>query len=149
MADTRVQLEAEDWVRREWLPSKFEQQFRRERLRLSSGGVFDFDGVSSDNMIVANISTSSGITSGGKNPSGKIQKLRADMLFLLMVKADRRLIVLTEKSMYDLCLKEKANGRVPHEIEFVLVELPESLSKSLQDAKSIASKEVSPRDNEE
>ena len=149
MADTRVQLEAEDWIRREWLPTKFNQQFRRERLRLNSEGVFDFDAVSSDNTIVANISTSSGITSGGKNPSGKIQKLRADMLFLLMVKADRRLIVLTEKSMYDLCLKEKANGRVPSEIEFVLVELPESLAKSLQEVKSIASKEVSPRDNEE
>ena len=146
MADTRVQLEVEDWVRREWLPTKFNQQFRRERLRLSAGGVFDFDAVSSDNTIVANISTSSGITSGGKNPSGKIQKLRADMLFLLMVKAEKRLIVLTEKGMYDLCLKEKSNGRVPLEIEFVLVEIPEMLAASLHNAKSIASKEVSPRD---
>jgi len=148
MADTRIQLEVEDWVRREWLPNKFNQQFRRERLRLNSGGVFDFDAVSSDNTIVSNISTSSGITSGGKNPSGKIQKLRADMLFLLMVKAEKRLIVLTEKGMYDLCLKEKSNGRVPLEVEFVLVELPESLAKSLQDAKSVASKEVSPRNND-
>ena len=145
MADTSVQLQVEDWVRREWLPKKYNQQFRPERLRLSAGGVFDFDAVSSDNTIVANISTSSGITSGGKNPSGKIQKLRADMLFLLMINADKRLIVLTEKSMYDLCLKEKANGRVPLEVDFVLAELPASLSKSLQDAKAIASKEVSPR----
>jgi len=144
MADTRVQLEAEDWIRREWLPKYYNQQFRRERLRLSAGGVFDFDAVSSDNMIVANISTSSGITSGGKNPAGKIQKLRADMLFLLMVCAEKRLIVLTEKSMYDLCLKEKENGRVPLEVEFVLTELPEVLSMSLRDARSIASKEVSP-----
>lgn len=144
MADTRVQLKVEDWVRREWLPKKYGQEFRPARLRLSAGGFFDFDAVSSDNQIVANISTSSGITSGGKNPSGKIQKLRADMLFLLMANADKRLIVLTEKSMYDLCLKEKGNGRVPQEIEFVLAELPEALSRLLQDAKSIASKEVSP-----
>jgi len=67
------------------------------------------------------------------------------MLFLLMVKAEKRLIVLTEKGMYDLCLKEKGNGRVPLEVEFVLVELPELLAKSLQDVKSVASKEVSPR----
>ena len=98
---------------------------------------------------MANISTSSGITSGGKNPSGKIQKLRADMLFLLMTNVDKRLIVLTEKSMYDLCLKEKANGRVPQEVEFVLVELPETLAAALHNAKSIASKEVSPRDTRE
>jgi hypothetical protein len=144
VADTPVQLEAEDWVRRECLPKHFNQQFRRECLQLSAGGVFDFDAVSSDNTIVASISTSSGITSGGKNPAGKIQKLRADMLFLLMVKADKRLIVLTERGMYDLCLKEKGNGRVPPEIEFVLAELPESLSKSLGEARAIAAKEVSP-----
>jgi hypothetical protein len=144
MADTRVQLEAEDWVRREWLPKFFNQQFRRERLQLSAGGIFDFDAVSLDNTIVANISTSTGITSGGKNPAGKIQKLRADMLFLLMIKAEKRLIVLTEKGMYDLCIKEQGNGRVPLEIEFILVELPEALSMSLQNARSIASKEVSP-----
>ena len=72
MADTRVQLEVEDWVRREWLPLKYNQKFSRERLRLTAGGVFDFDAVSSDNTIVANISTSSGITSGGRNPAAKI-----------------------------------------------------------------------------
>ena len=85
MADSRVQLETEDWVRREWLPRQFNQSFRRERLRLAPGGVFDFDAVSADDQIVANISTSSGITFGGHNPSAKVQKLRADMLFLLMV----------------------------------------------------------------
>lgn len=144
MANTRVQLEVEDWVRQHWFPQHYAQAFRRERLRLSSGGFFDFDAVSADNSIVASISTSSGLTAGGKNPAGKIQKLRADMLFLLMVNVSKRFIVLTEQSMYDLCLKEKANGRVPLEIEFVLAKLPEALSKSLQEARSIASKEVSP-----
>ena len=28
MADTRVQLKAEDWIRREWLPRQFNQQSR-------------------------------------------------------------------------------------------------------------------------
>jgi hypothetical protein len=27
MADTRIQVEAEDWIRRNWLPVKFNQQF--------------------------------------------------------------------------------------------------------------------------
>jgi hypothetical protein len=40
MADTRMQLEVEDWVRREWMPGKFGQPFFRERVRLSPGGVF-------------------------------------------------------------------------------------------------------------
>ena len=43
MADTRTQAQVEDWVRKDWMPRKFGQQFRRERLRLACGGVFDFD----------------------------------------------------------------------------------------------------------
>jgi hypothetical protein len=145
MADTRVQLEVEDWVRREWLSKKYKQKFSRERLRLTAGGVFDFDAVSSDNNIVANISTSSGLTSGGKSPAAKLQKLRADMLFLMMATAKTKLIVLTEKDMFVLCLKEKESGRVPTEIEFILVELPEELAKSLKEAKKVASNEMSTR----
>lgn len=144
MADSRVQLQVEDWVRREWLPGQFNQYFRRERLCLTAGGFFDFDAVSVDNTIVANISTGSGITAGGKSPAGKLQKLRADMMFLLMAQATKRLIVLTEKDMYELCRKEKLNGRVPEEIDFLLAELPVVLAMALKEAKKKASAEVSP-----
>ncbi len=144
MADTRIQLIAEDWIRSEWLPGQFKQSFQQKGLRLKPGGEFQFDAVSADGRIVANISTSSGITAGGKNPAAKLQKLRADMLFLLMAKAEKRLIVLTEKDMYDLCLKEKANGRVPEEIEFLHVELPAALAMALEQAKKKAADEVSP-----
>ena len=53
MADTRVQLEVEDWVRKQWMPSEFGQRFSRERVRLDSGGMFDFDAVSADESTVA------------------------------------------------------------------------------------------------
>ena len=81
MADTRVQLEVEDWVRREWMPHKLGQQFSRERVRLSSGGVCDFDAVSSDRRIVAAISTSGAVTAGGKHAVGKLLKIRSDCFF--------------------------------------------------------------------
>jgi hypothetical protein len=55
MADTRVQLEVEDWVRRNWMDKKYGQQFSRDRVKLSSGGVFDFDAVSQDGKIAAAI----------------------------------------------------------------------------------------------
>jgi hypothetical protein len=116
VADTRVQLEVEDWVRRNWMPSEYGTKFSRERLRLRSGGVFDFDAVSEDHFIVATISTSGSKTSGGKHAVGKILKLRSDMLFLTMVDAKRRIIVLTERDMCDQCEKEVAGGRVPPEI---------------------------------
>src|SRR5687767_2344155 len=104
MANTGAQGDVEDWVRRVWMPLQFGQQFRKERLRLLSGGVFEFDAVSPDDRIVASISTSCGVTSGGKHPAGKVNKLRGDVLFLTMVAADRRIIVLTDRAMHSIWL---------------------------------------------
>jgi hypothetical protein len=49
---------------------------------------------------------------------------RSDMLFLTMVDAKRRLIVLTEPDMYEQCKREAAGGRVPPEIGFVCAVIP-------------------------
>ena len=143
MADTRIQLEVEDWVRRNWMPAHFGVQFSRERLPLRSGGVFDFDAVSEDRSIVATISTSGSKTAGGKNAVGKILKLRSDMLFLTLVEAKQRVIVLTEKDMYNQLHKEFAGGRIPKEIEFVCAPIPEELRARLVGARLKASGESS------
>ena len=144
MADTRTQLEVEEWVRNVWLPNNYKQQFSAKSLHLSSGGVFDFDAVSEDQRIVVNISTSNALMSSGKLGVGKLQKMRADILFLLLVDSDHRIMALTENDMYYLCKKEKENGRVPINIDFIKVDIPEDLVKKLQIAKNIASKEVEP-----
>ncbi len=141
MADTRIQLEVEDWVRRNWMPLEFGTKFSREQLRLRSGGVYSFDAVSEDTSLVATISTSGAKTSGGKHAVGKILKLRSDMLFLTMVEAKRRLIILTERDMYDYCEKEAAGGRVPPEIEFVCAIIPDDLRSRLVAARLTASRE--------
>jgi len=144
MADTRVQLEVEDWVRREWMPKRFGQQFFRERVPLSPGGVFDFDAVSGDRKIVAAISTSGAVTASGKHAVGKMLKIRSDMYFLLLAEAERRLVVLTEKDMFDRCKKEAEGGRVPPSIEFVHAEIPSDLEAKLRTSRGNASNEVSP-----
>jgi len=145
MADTRCQVECEDWVRREWMPKAFGQPFHRERMSLSSGGVFDFDAVSADNTIVASISTSSAKTASGKNGVGKLMKLRADMLFLLLSNAPRKVLVLCEEDMHALCLREMASGRVPKDIEIIHAALPADLAERLGAARRVSSSEVSPR----
>ncbi len=145
MADTRIQLEVEDWVRKEWMPHALGQLFNRERVALSSGGVFDFDAVSADETVVATISTSGATTSGGKLAVGKLLKIRSDMLFLVLAKADRRIVVLTERDMYEQCMKEKHGGRVPLQIEFLHAEIPEPWKQKLRAAKKSASDEVQPR----
>jgi hypothetical protein len=120
---------------------QFGTRFARERLRLRSGGVFDFDAVSEDHSIVATISTSGSRTAGGKHAVGKILKLRSDMLFLTMVEAKRRIIILTELDMCAQCEKEAASGRVPPEIEFVCAIIPDDLRKRLVAARLMASSE--------
>lgn len=144
MADTRCQLECEDWVRLQWMPSQFGQKFHRERVKLTSGGVFDFDAVSADESIIATISTSSSTTGSGKHAVGKLMKLRSDMLFLVLAAPKRALMVLTEEDMYKACLKERAGGRVPKEIEFFHAPLPDDLASRLIDAKKLSSAEVTP-----
>ena len=127
------------------MPHKLGQQFSRERVRLSSGGVCDFDAVSSDRRIVAAISTSGAVTAGGKYAVGKLLKIRSDMFFLLLAEAERRIVVLTEKDMYERCIKEVQGGRVPSSIEFVRAEIPLELEARLQISRGTASDEVLPR----
>ncbi len=67
------------------------------------------------------------------------------MLFLLMVEATRRLIVLTESDMYALCIDEQTKGRVPSEIEFARAAIPDALRARLKEARATASSEVTPR----
>jgi len=144
MADTRCQLECEDWLRQTWMTARFEQPFRRERVRLRSGGVFDFDAVSADDTVVATISTSSARTASGKLGVGKMMKLRSDMLFLLLAAPGRPVMILTESDMYEACLKERASGRVPQEIEFFHAPLPDELATRLKAAKRVSGEEVTP-----
>ena len=144
MADTRVQVMVEDWVRRQWMPGRYGQRFSRERVDLTSGGVFDFDAVSADGNIVANISTSGSKTASGKHAVGKMLKVRSDVFFLLLAKADRKLVLLTERDMYERWLSEIEGDRVPDSIEFVHVEIPDDLDSKLKAARKAASREVSP-----
>jgi hypothetical protein len=144
MADMSVQREVERWVRQSWLPVKYGQSFSAKSLRLSSGGSFDFDGVSDDGSVVVSISTSAAQTASGKRGSGKLQKIRADALFLLLAQAKRSVLVFTEEDMFQLCRKEAEKGRLPRSLEFALAELPRELESRLKEARRRASVEVTP-----
>lgn len=142
MADTRVQVEVEDWVRTEWMPVRFGEPFYRERLKLDAGGVFDFDAVNGSQSIAAVISTSSSRTRTGKNAVGKMMKIRSDVLFLVMAIVERRVLIVTDQSMSAQLHKEMASGRLPKGLEVFHAELPEELAARLKVAQGIASDEV-------
>lgn len=73
---------------------------------------------------------------------GKLMKLRSDMLFLVLAAPEKALVVLTEQDMHQLCLKEKAGGRVPQNIEFVHAPLPDDLALKLLAARKVSSDEM-------
>ena len=147
MANSSVQREVEEWVRSEYMPNKFGQSFRKCELPLTSGGKFEFDAVSKDGDLIACISTSGAKTQGGRGPAGKLNKLRADMYFLLLTSTKLRIMLFTEQDMYAALLKEKEKGRVANEIELAVVDdsLPEDLRVKLEHARRVASDEVTPK----
>jgi hypothetical protein len=145
MADSKTQRDAEVWIREQWLPKVFGQQFFKKKLPLRSGGKFEFDGVSLDDHIAVSISTSCGITNGGKKASPKLHKMRADALFLFLANVEQRFLVFSDRCMFDLCQAEINSGRFPHEVKIRLVEsLPVELETALVNARRLAALEVSP-----
>jgi hypothetical protein len=143
MADTRVQRSIERWVRDTWLRRKYRQPFSAGSVRLASGGTFGFDAVSDDRRIVACISTSSARTASDKQGAGKIHKIRSDMLFLLLARAKRRLALFTERDMATFWRREQMNGRLPRQIEVMLVPLRGVMRMVLRKAQRRSSREVS------
>ena len=67
------------------------------------------------------------------------------MYFLLLAKASTKLLVVTEKDMYDVLLKENENGRMAESIEVLHAEVIPELALKLVEARNVASREVRPR----
>jgi hypothetical protein len=144
MANTGVQRDVERWVCHTWLKRKYHREFSPQRVRLTPGGVFQFDAVSEDQRVAACISTSSAKTASGKHAAGKIHKIRSDMLFLLLARARHRVAVFTERDMLYFWRDERAHGRLPKNIELVSVTLPRPLNQRLRRARRRSSQEARP-----
>ena len=144
MANASVPKEVAEWLRQNWIPLKFGQSFTSGPCRFSSGGTTKFSAVSLDRKIVAAISTGGATTAAGKPGVGKRAAILAQILFLVMAETERRLVILTEKSMLDWCNQESRGGRMPLNVEFHLADLPDELRLRLDVSKKTASREVSP-----
>ena len=144
MASTAIQGEVETWIREKWLRPRFGRRFTKKNVRLKSGGEFEFDGISDDDKVVANISTSSLKTASGNVGAGKIYKVRSDIYFLLLAPCAKKLMLLTDSDMHEAWLKQIDRGRVPDSIQIRCVEIPNPLREKLEAAQKKASKEVTP-----
>lgn len=147
MANTSAQHSAEKWIVSHFLPAHFKgTSFSDRKLTLKWGGQFAFDAVSEDGKAVGLISTSAAHIASGKAAIAKLQKLKADALYLLIVNdAKQLLMVFTEESMFNHFEKQKKSGRFPPEITFLLASLPEDIYALVLAARHIASSETSPQ----
>lgn len=120
---------------REWLGHKFGTTFRCDFLQLQGcEGSHEFDAVSDDNTIVAGIKSSSGATSGGRTPAGKIASAFQEIYYLSLVQGRTKLLVLTDQQFYQLMLR-KTQGKVPSTIQLLYCALPvelEELARSIR-----------------
>lgn len=146
MADTSVQHKAEAWVIEHGLPKLFPGvSFAGKKMKLTWGGFFAFDAVSSDGAMVVAISTSAARTATGKLATAKFQKLKTDALYLLYLESQaRRLMVFTEESMHEYFKKAVVSGRFPPSIELLHIPLPVDLHAQVLASRAVASNETSP-----
>ena len=143
MANSQFRLVVEKYVRAN-IAQELGQAFRAAPVRLLDGGAFDCDAVSADDKILGCICTNAGLTISGRCAAPKLHKVRSDILFLLRAHADRRMIVLTDKAMYDLCRRQALAGRMPAEIEFTFVPVPQAMQAQLRRSHEQAAREVTP-----
>jgi hypothetical protein len=142
MANTHLlKTRVEPFVR-EWLAVQYGQKFTSEFLQLDGcSGFHEFDAVSADRRIVCGIKSSSGNTSGGRNPSGKIAGAYEELYFLANVDADQRFLVLTDEEFYRL-LSEKMREKLTREIRLLHCPLTEELAQLVKKVRTEASSEI-------
>ena len=144
MANTMVmKRKVEDFVRAV-LCEEYGQPFESKFLRLTTGGRHEFDAVSADGQIVTSIKASSGLTSGGRIPSGKIKDSLAELYYLSLVDAPVRILVLTTPAFHEL-FAHFVKGALPNTIKLRLITLPPDLQREVDVVVAIASREVAPR----
>lgn len=141
MADTSNLEEAFEWTREE-LRRRFGVAFSKRKAPLAQGTLHTFNAVAEDGSVVATISHSSGLTSGGKKPVGKIHSAISYLYFLSQARAKRRVLVLTDPVLCEL-VKKEVEGALAEGIEILQVNLPKDLVARVRNVTDQASDEMS------
>ncbi len=143
MANTSAQKRAAEWVRNNWLNDRFGKPFEKKAYRLDTGAEIKFSAVNQEGDIIAFISTSTPLVPNGSIGSGKMSKIRADALFLSMLKGDlQRLLIYTDQNMANLVEGEHRAGRLPKNISVLHAPLPDNIQHEVSTSRMKASQEL-------
>lgn len=111
-------------------------------LTLTTGGSHEFDAVVEDESIVASIKSLSGKTAGGNRPAAKYSSCLAELYFLSLVQAPKRLLVLTTPDFHAMFMRY-IEGRLVPGVGIELLRLPDELQAEVDRVSALASGEVS------
>ena len=142
MATSNSFLRVEEHIRDEWLERRFGQKFTKRSVSLRTKGTFEFDAVSPDGDIVGCISANSGRARQGGLAKTKMNKIRSDIMFLMLSKAQRRLMILTDADLYAHSVNEQKRGRLPCDIDICHAKLSDEFQALLSEAQKAASIEI-------
>jgi hypothetical protein len=140
MANTTALQEAIDWVRGE-LGRTYAVSFGKSTVRLRTGGNRSFNAVASDGTVIATVLNSSGVTSGGKKPTGKIRYAISELYFLSLADARERLLVATNAEFLKY-LKDETDGALVDGVRLEHVQLPTELADRVAEVTTAASREM-------
>lgn len=117
--------------------------FTSKTLTLTTGGTHEFDAVAVDGSIVASIKSLSAKTKSGNRPSAKYPNCVAEIYYLSLVQAPRRILVLTTPGWHTMFMKY-IEGRLHPAVEIELLKLSPELQGEVDKIRDVASDEVSP-----
>jgi len=144
MANTNALKEIEQYVRN-WCSNKYGTRFEdyEKEVRLVTGGIHRFDVVAKDGSIIAGIKTSA-LRENGRVGAGVIKSTFTELYFLSLVKADKRLMVLTDKE-YCAYFQKISNGKVADGIEIIYCSLPKEVEGNISIVHNNCRKEIGKR----
>jgi len=143
MANTNYyKTHVEPYVRLE-LERRHGVRFHSQILALTTVGTHEFDAVAEDRSIVASIKSLSAKTASGKRPAAKYQNCVAELYYLSLIEAPRRILVLTTPDWHTMFMRY-IDGRLAPGLEIELIHLPPELQAEVDKLRDAASEEVSP-----
>jgi len=132
---------------RKWLTDRYRKFFEEQeiRLELKTGGRHRFDVVSKDRTIVGGIKATSLREDGGVG-AGAIKSIFTELYFLSLVKAKKKVLILTNKGFYDL-FKRRSLGQILPDTDVIYCKLPKELDSKAAGIHKVASGEIGKRVN--
>ncbi|MFA5155038.1 MAG: hypothetical protein WC453_01245 [Patescibacteria group bacterium] len=142
MANTKILSQLIEPYVRERLREKIGCEFYNKdiKLKLVTGGSHKFDIVSLDKNIIGDIKSHQ-TRENGRAGVGSVKSIYFDIYMLSLVKAKRKILVLTNKNFYNF-FKRISTGKTPLDIEIMLIELPDDIKTKAKTVHNIASKEI-------